>query len=299
MAPSILEDLSEQTFTESTIRKMYRLIDRAKTDAEFQKLVYGLVNSAMPGQWKDYRRELSTVFNWFKKNVDYRRDPYGVELLQDVWATLDRKRADCDDATTWMAAASEILGSPSRIVTVSTRQSREPNHVYAEALVGGRWQGLDATIPQSYVGWAPPHVTARRIWTRKELGLAGDEDLDGIEGLGMSDNGYGSDGFGTNMRPVSRLLAPESPTTSRRPTRRRPRAPRSPRVAGSRSPTSPTTRSARRTRVRAAGSTTPRCRWDPARFPRISGTSSTAASFRKCSIRIPRGGARCPPRRKI
>ncbi len=209
MAHSILEDLPEQTFTESTIRRMFELINRAKTDAEFQKLVYGLVNHAMPGQWKDYKRELSTVFNWFKRNIDYRRDPYGVELLQDVWSTLDRKRGDCDDATTFLAAVAEILGSPARIVTVSTRPSKEPNHVYAEALVGGRWQGLDATVPQSYVGWAPPQVTARRIWTRKELGLSGGEDMDGIEGLGMSDsNGYGSDGFGTDMRRVSHLLAP-------------------------------------------------------------------------------------------
>lgn len=211
MAHSILEDLSEQTFTESTIKRMFELINRAKTDAEFQKLIYGLVNRAMPGQWKDYKRELSTVFNWFKKNIDYRRDPYGVELLQDVWSTLDRKRADCDDATTFMAAVAEILGSPARIVTVSTRSNKEPNHVYAEALVGGRWQGLDATVPHSYVGWAPPHVTARRIWTRKELGLSGGEDEEGIEGLGMSHEngkGYGNDGFGTDMRPVSRFLAP-------------------------------------------------------------------------------------------
>lgn len=208
MAHSILEDLNEQTFTESTVRRMFDLINRAKTDPEFQKLIYGLVNRAMPGRWKDYKRELSTIFNWFKKNVDYRRDPYGVELLQDVWATLDRKRADCDDATTFLAAAAEILGSPSRIVTVSTRANQEPNHVYAEAQVGGRWQGLDATVPQSYVGWAPPQVTARRIWTRKELGLSGGEEMDSIEGLGMSDNGYGDDGFGTDMRPVSRMLAP-------------------------------------------------------------------------------------------
>ncbi len=211
MAHSILEDLNEQTFTENTIRRMFELVNRAKTDPEFQKLIYGLVNRAMPGQWKDYKRELSTVFNWFKKNIDYRRDPYGVELLQDVWATLDRKRGDCDDATTFLAAAAEILGSPARIVTVSTRASKEPNHVYAEAQVGGRWQGLDATVPQSYVGWTPPQVTARRIWTRKELGLSGGEDTDMVEGLGMSDNGYGDDGFGTDMRPVSQLLAPGVP----------------------------------------------------------------------------------------
>jgi hypothetical protein len=212
VAQSILEDLPEQNFTADTIKRMYGLIDRAKTDTAFQKLIYDIVNRAMPGEWKKYKQELSTIFRWYKKNIDYRRDPYGVELLQDVWSTLDRKRGDCDDATTFLASAAEVLGSPARIVTVSTRKSKEPNHVYAEAFVGGRWQGLDATVPGSSVGWVPPQVTARKIWTRSELGISGGEELDGIEGLGMSsNNGYGNENdFGT-MTPVSGRLAPGVP----------------------------------------------------------------------------------------
>ena len=213
MARSLLEDLPEQAFTSATIKRMYRLVDRAKTDDVFQKLVYGLVNHSMRGRWKDYRGELNTVYGWFRKNVDYRRDPHGVELLQDVWATIDRKRGDCDDATVWLCAAAEILGCPCRIVTVSTRRDREPNQVYPEAFVGGRWLGRDATVPGAYVGWQPPQITDKRIWRRKDVGLSGDAD-GVIEGLGMiGNNGYGSrgDGFGTDMRPVSGRLAPGIP----------------------------------------------------------------------------------------
>ena len=211
MARSLLEDIPEQTFTAETIRRIYRLIQQAVTDEKFQKLVYGLVGAAMPGRWKDYRGELRAVFNWFKRNIDYRRDPFGVELLQDVWATLDRRRADCDDATVWLAAAAQILGCPVRIVTVSTRPDREPVHVYPEALVGGRWLGLDATVPGSFVGWKPPHVTDTRIWTRKELGLSGDEDTSGVEGLGMSHDIYDHGDFNGTMTPVSGRLAPGVP----------------------------------------------------------------------------------------
>jgi hypothetical protein len=185
VAQSILEDLPEQAFTADTITRMYRLVDKGKTDADFQKLVYGLVNGAMPGQWKNYRKELNTVFSWYKKNVDYRRDPYGVELLQDVWSTLDRKRGDCDDATVWLGAAAEILGSPVRIVTVSTRPDKEPVHVYPEAYVGGKWIAMDATVPGAALGWSAQHITDKHVWTRKELGLPGADDLEGIEGFGM------------------------------------------------------------------------------------------------------------------
>ena len=58
MAQSLLEDLPEQAFTDSTIRRMYELVNRAKTDASFQKLIYGVVNGSMPGQWKNYRQEI-------------------------------------------------------------------------------------------------------------------------------------------------------------------------------------------------------------------------------------------------
>lgn len=211
MARSVLEDVPEQTFTSETIKRMYRLVHQAVTDPAFQKIVYGIVNGKMRGQWKNYRGELAAVLQWYKGNVDYRRDPFGVELLQDVWATLDRGRGDCDDATVWLCSAAQILGCPTRIVTVSTRPDKEPVHVYPEAMVRGQWLGLDATVPGSFVGWKPPHVTDTKIWMRQDLGLSGDEDTSNVEGLGMSDNGYGDDGFRTNMRPVSQMLAPGVP----------------------------------------------------------------------------------------
>ncbi len=209
MAQSLLEDLPEQAFTDNTIKRMYELVNRAKTDASFQKLIYDAVNGAMPGQWKDYRKELSTILRWARKVADYRRDPYGVELLQDVWATLDRKRGDCDDFTVLLCSAAEVLGCPCRIVTVSTRKDRSPNHVYPEAYVAGKWLGMDATMQGTALGWQPSRVTDKKIWTRRELGLAGGES--DLEGLGMMGNGYDVPGFKSNLYPVSDRLAPGVP----------------------------------------------------------------------------------------
>jgi len=181
---AFLEDIPEARFTESTIRRMFELVDKAKTDEKFQKLIYGIVNKSMRGNWKDYRREVEVLLEWFKKRHDYRRDPHNVELLQDVWATLDRRRFDCDDATIFMCSGSEILGAPCRIVTVSTRENREPSHVYIQAFLEGSWQGIDAIMPWSTVGWEPTDgITARKIWTRRDVGLAGYEEP-AMEGLG-------------------------------------------------------------------------------------------------------------------
>lgn len=213
----MLEEVAEATFTSATIKRMWELINRAKTDATFQKLIYGIVNRAMPGRTKDYRGELNTIFNWSRKAVNYRRDPYGVELVQDVWATLDRRRGDCDDFTILLAAAAEVLGCPSRIVTVSTRPNREPNHVYPEANVGGQWVSMDATVHESYLGWQPSRITAKKIWTRRDLGLAGGDDISDVEGLPMGmglfeKSPWKAAPFTSAMRPVSGGLAPNIPS---------------------------------------------------------------------------------------
>ncbi len=47
MAQSLLEDLPEQAFTDATIKRMFELVNRAKTDAAFQKLIYGAVNGSI------------------------------------------------------------------------------------------------------------------------------------------------------------------------------------------------------------------------------------------------------------
>ncbi len=185
MARAFIEDIPESRFTSATIRRMYELVDRAKTDDKFQKVVYGVVGNAMPGQWKDYRRELETVFDWFKRRHDYRRDPVNVELLQDVWATLDRRRFDCDDGSIFLASACEVLGAPARFVTVSTRPNGEPSHVYVECFASGRWSAMDPSVQWSAFGWEPTGATNRRVWSRSDVGLSGGDESS-VEGLGMN-----------------------------------------------------------------------------------------------------------------
>jgi antitoxin (DNA-binding transcriptional repressor) of toxin-antitoxin stability system len=178
----MLENVSENRLTDETIRRMFQLVGQAVTDPKFQELVYQ-ITQAVPG--KDYSGEVRSIFNWVKANIKYTRDPYGVELVQDVWSTINRGRADCDDFSILIAAMGEVMGNPSRFVTVSTRPDKEPCHVYPELNTRGRWTALDVTVAGSSPGWRPSAgITDRRIWTRGDVGVSGYESAT-VEGLGM------------------------------------------------------------------------------------------------------------------
>lgn len=187
VARALLENIPESRLTAGTLQRMYRLVDAGKTDPAFQEIIRKVVNRAMPGRWKNYRGEAETILAWVKRTINYRRDPVDVELLQDVWRTLDTQAGDCDDFSVLLAASLESIGSPIRFVTVSTRQDHSPSHVYIESFIDGRWTPLDGIVQSSFVGWQPTTgITNRQVWTRNDVGLSGYEEKP-MEGLGMID----------------------------------------------------------------------------------------------------------------
>ena len=182
LVPSFLENVASNRLTDQTIKRMFELVGSAVTDPKFQELTYSIVGG-LPG--KDYQGELRAILNWVKQNIRYTKDPYGVELVQDPWTTINRGRGDCDDMSILISAMGEVLGNPSRFITVSMRPDKEPGHVYSELNLKSRWLSLDATVPGSSVGWKPnTGITDRRIWTRQDVGVSGYEDAV-VEGIGM------------------------------------------------------------------------------------------------------------------
>lgn len=224
MSSSFLQDVPAATLTQDTIRRLYQLIDQAKTDAKFQDLVYKITGDL---RGKDYKGELLRILQWAKKNIRYTRDPYAVELVQDVWSTLSRERADCDDFDVLVGAMAEVMGAPVELVTVSTRADKEPVHTYPSAYVGGKWYALDATVPQSYPGWEPGRITDKIVWARSDVGLAG-YDVDHVEGIGMFKPSVRqvnlTPGVPNDISHTYADMMPGTPVVSRRPQPGVPRA---------------------------------------------------------------------------
>lgn len=224
MSSSFLQDVPASTLTHDTIKRLYELIDAAKTDPKFQELVYKITGDLAS---KDYKGEIARILKWAKDNIRYTRDPFAVELVQDVWATLSRQRADCDDFDVLVGAMAEVMGAPVELVTVSTRADKEPVHTYPSAYVNGKWYALDATVGPSYPGWEPSRITDKIVWSRQDVGMSG-YDVDHVEGIGMFKPsvrevnltpGVPHDISHTYARPM-----PGTPVVSRRPQPGVPRA---------------------------------------------------------------------------
>ena|SRR5437867_253491 len=111
---------------------------------------------------KDRFGEVSALFDWVRRNIRYTRDIFRVELLHTARRMLELRAGDCDDMTILLGAMLLSTGHPVRLVLVGFRPHRPHfySHIYPEALIGGRWIALDATMPRP-IGWSPPALWRR------------------------------------------------------------------------------------------------------------------------------------------
>lgn len=108
---------------------------------------------------KDQLRSISALFTWTKSQIRYVRDPIDVETIQAPEITLKLKAGDCDDHAALMASFAANLGIPARLVTVGHHHD-QMSHIFAEALIGGKWIPLDTTINQP-IGYRAPLPISR------------------------------------------------------------------------------------------------------------------------------------------
>jgi hypothetical protein len=86
------------------------------------------------------------------EHTTYRHDPPGVELLQSMPTLMHRNfygipgAGDCDCFTITTVACCKVENIPVRIVVVGNT-TKNPTHVYAEVLDGGRWTAFDLCSP--------------------------------------------------------------------------------------------------------------------------------------------------------
>jgi transglutaminase-like putative cysteine protease len=108
-----------------------------------------------------FSAQASSIQAWVQGNIEYRRDPPDVELVQTPQVTLQLRAGDCDDQAVLTAALLQATGHPSQFIAVGMN-GNPLSHVLAQTLIGTSWVAVE-TIERRPMGWMPSGVTSYYI----------------------------------------------------------------------------------------------------------------------------------------
>jgi hypothetical protein len=110
----------------------------------------------------DYAGELDAVFDFCQHRIVYRKDPFGVERVADIWSTMyalnpKQPEGDCGIKSTFFATCAALIGHKPFFVVIK-QDARQPNfnHVYNGVVVAGEVKYYDATPEDKPAGWQAP-----------------------------------------------------------------------------------------------------------------------------------------------
>lgn len=108
-----------------------------------------------------FSAQAQAIQSWVQNNIEYRRDPVDVELVQTPQVTLQLKAGDCDDQAVLTAAFLHATGHPAQFIAVGMNGSPLA-HVLAQTMIGTSWVSVE-TIERRPLGWMPPGITSHYI----------------------------------------------------------------------------------------------------------------------------------------
>ncbi len=120
-----------------------------------------IVRDARP---HDFGGEVDRIFDFAQHTINYRKDPFGVERVADIWSTLyalnpNEPEGDCGIKSLFFASCCAILGHKVFFVVIKQRpDQRAFNHVYNAVLLNGEIRYFDATPQDKPAGYQAPNV---------------------------------------------------------------------------------------------------------------------------------------------
>ena len=107
----------------------------------------------------DFAGEMEAIFRFARDRITYRKDPWQVERVADVWSTLyalnpDGPEGDCGIKSVFIATCFATLGHKPYFVVIKQRpDQRTFNHVYNAVAIDGKMLHFDATPEDKPAGW--------------------------------------------------------------------------------------------------------------------------------------------------
>lgn len=139
----------------ATMRAMRQLVRDAVRDPKQKIRETALTILRGVNTFSDQARSLQ---QWVQNNIEYRRDPPDVELVQTPQVTLQLRAGDCDDQSVLVASFLQSTGHPTQFVAVGLNGA-PLSHVLVQTLIGTSWAAVETIQPRP-LGWMPKGVTS-------------------------------------------------------------------------------------------------------------------------------------------
>jgi hypothetical protein len=140
-----------------TLEAMARIVREDRLQPDLRVFVLREIVGDVPGH--DANAEVRRIFEYARDQIVYRRDPFGVERVADVWSTLyalnpRQPEGDCGIKSLFVASCCAIVGYKPFFVLIKQDPAAVAfSHVYNAVLVNGRLQYLDATPEGQPMGY--------------------------------------------------------------------------------------------------------------------------------------------------
>lgn len=159
-----------------TMGLIRRLVDSAIKDPFVNRTAIEILQQSNAPQY-DQSAAAQIIYNWVKRNIRYVQDPVGKETVRPANVILEVRAGDCDDINgVLIPSLLGTIGITTRGVTIAAAPGSDDfTHIYAEAMLDGRWVALDAARPNVVFGQAPEMYKRRAEWplTGSEVGQGG------------------------------------------------------------------------------------------------------------------------------
>jgi len=130
---------TEKHFLKDTLNEVERL---AGTYADDMK------------EFKDYT--ILQMFNFISQNVEYKKDPPGIELVMRPLFTLKRGAGDCDDKAVLFLAWCKLKNYKCGYSIVSQKKEKSYHHIFTYLIINNQIIDADATYHYNKLGQVKP-----------------------------------------------------------------------------------------------------------------------------------------------
>jgi transglutaminase-like putative cysteine protease len=139
----------------ATLRTMRQIVRDAVRDPKQQIRETAL--SILRGV-NSFSEQARAIQQWVQRNIEYRRDPPDVELVQTPQVTLQLRAGDCDDQAVLVASLLQATGHPTQFIAIGL-DGAPLTHVLTQTLIGTSWVAVETIEPRP-LGWMPKGITS-------------------------------------------------------------------------------------------------------------------------------------------